>query len=88
MLAPLMWVFKERGKSGEDGSHRRWAGRRAPEPGKGANCLSAASFRPAGSGDRRTGSSQRRGCPFFWFLFFGHAKKRTPLPQGDWGWNY
>ena len=49
-------------------------GRKQPfgaEPGggvrnreKGANCLSAASFCPAGSAARRPGSSQRQGCPF------------------------
>jgi len=54
----------------------------AAEPGggvrnrsKGANCLSAASFRPAGSASRRTGSSQRPGCPFFWFFSLGTQRK-------------
>jgi len=36
--------------------HCRPAGWRAPQPSEGANCSSAASFRPAGCGVRRPGS--------------------------------
>ena len=32
----------------------------------------------AQSTDRMSGDRDA-GCPFFWFLFFGHAKKRDPL---------
>lgn len=45
---------------------------------QGANCLSAASFCPAGFGARRTGLSQRRGCLFFWFFSLGKQRKERP----------
>ena len=51
-------------------------------PEQGASCLSAASSCPAGCAGRRPGSSQRQGCPFFWFfscnysaIFFSVSKK-------------
>ena len=48
------------------------------EPGEGANCLSAASFCPAGSAFRRPGQSQRPGCHFFWFFSLGKQRKERP----------
>jgi len=57
----------------------------AAEPGgevrnrvKGANCLSAASFCPAGCAPRWPGSSQQPGCPFFWFFSLGTQRKECP----------
>ena len=49
---------------------------------KGANCLSAASFCPAGSAARRPGSSQRQGCPFFWFFSLGRQRKERHPARG------
>ena len=49
---------------------------------KGANCLSAASSCPAGSAARRPGSSQRQGCPFFWFFSLGRQRKERPPAGG------
>ena len=67
-------------------------GRKQPfgaEPGggvrnreQGANCLSAASFCPAGSAARRPGSSQRQGCPFFWFFSLGRQRKERLPARG------
>jgi len=69
----------------------------AAEPGggvrnrsKGANCLSAASagwssqpaVRPAGCAPWRPGSSQRPGCPFFWFFSLGTQRKECPSRRG------
>ena len=51
---------------------------------KGANCLSAASFCPAGSAARRPGSSQRQGCPFFWFFSLGRQRKERHPAGGRW----
>ena len=67
-------------------------GRKQPfgaEPGggvrnreKGASCLSAASSCPAGSAARRPGSSQRQGCPFFWFFSLGRQRKERHPARG------
>ena len=51
---------------------------------QGANCLSAASFCPAGSAARRPGSSQRQGCPFFWFFSLGRQRKERHPAGGRW----
>ena len=57
---------------------------------KGASCLSAASSCPAGSAARRPGSSQRQGCPFFWFFSLGRQRKERHPGRGAmafwWGW--
>ena len=67
-------------------------GRKQPfgaEPGggvrnreQGASCLSAASSCPAGSAARRPGSSQRQGCPFFWFFSLGRQRKERLPARG------
>ena len=49
---------------------------------KGASCLSAASSCPAGSAARRPGSSQRQGCPFFWFFSLGRQRKERHPARG------
>ena len=49
---------------------------------QGANCLSAASFCPAGSAARRPGSSQRQGCPFFRFFSLGRQRKERHPERG------
>ena len=49
---------------------------------KGASCLSAASSCPAGSAARRPGSSQRQGCPFFWFFSLGRQRKERRPARG------
>ena len=49
---------------------------------KGASCLSAASSCPAGSAARRPGSSQRQGCPFFWFFSLGRQRKERLPARG------
>ena len=69
-------------------------GRKQPfgaEPGggvrnreKGASCLSAASSCPAGCAARRPGSSQRQGCPFFWFFSLGRQRKERHPAGGRW----
>ena len=51
---------------------------------KGASCLSAASSCPAGSAARRPGSSQRQGCPFFWFFSLGRQRKERHPAGGRW----
>ena len=51
---------------------------------KGASCLSAASFCPAGCAARRPGSSQRQGCPFFWFFSLGRQRKERHPAGGRW----
>ena len=49
---------------------------------QGASCLSAASSCPAGSAARRPGSSQRQGCPFFWFFSLGRQRKERHPARG------
>jgi len=56
------WVGWE--VSGDDGALAAEPGGGVRNRSKGANCPSAASFCPAGSGPCRTGSSQQPGCPF------------------------
>ena len=49
---------------------------------QGASCPSAASSCPAGSAARRPGSSQRQGCPFFWFFSLGRQRKERLPARG------
>jgi hypothetical protein len=55
---------------------------------QGANCLSAASYCPAGSAPWRTGQSQRQGCPFFCFFSLGKQRKESPSRRETKGGDY